>query len=565
MSDRGNNAPNAEKPIRDNAQSILALEGHNVEFSEGTTLRGESALVLTFQSAQSYDAYLSDLQEKGIILAALREPLGNDAYAIKLNTAQCVDVIQANQYNIEAEQRQHYEAAFNPKTPAIQSPKNTKKITNFIVNSTNSIMGNVVDLKKGKPFKAIKKRVRANLASPGSKLRQFAMPMIVPSLNMEKPSEPPANLGIHKVNVKVNLNKKEVLLNTYQYEPEALKSLAVANKKYVVHFNGNAQFAADRIGEAVQESKNLNSVAIAFDYPGIGTDEAKAKKTKDLVKAGIAQVESLIKAGAKPENIVLDGNSLGGAVATLVAAELHRKGQPVHLINGRSFGKLSTETDLLLNKQAGLLAGQAAGKENPDGTVKENSKIKALGPLLGKIAKAGIKAAGLEMDAVKAYKSIPEEYKTCYFAQKDEIIPFKASLAKSVGIKNDNDFLGFTSGNKEGDHNTSAQKIFNSEFKNADEFRTDFIKKAFKIEDKKLVKDNSEDLDLLFKPKQQWDKKFDSSLLNSKISKERDPVDTPPTFLPLNHQLESVMHDKKKPEAASTDGPNQRKSTKPGG
>ena len=554
MSDRssGNNAPNAEKLIKENAQSILALEGHGVEFSEGKTLRGESALVMTFQSTESYDAYITALQEKGIILAAIREPIGNDVYCIKLNTAQCVDVIQTNQYNIEAEQKQQYETAFNPKQTPNKNPKGTKKITNFIVNSTNRIIGNVVDLKKGKPFKAIKKYVREDLESPRSKLKRFAMPMILPSLSMEKPPEPPANLGIDKVNVKVNLHKKDVLLNTYQYEPEALKAVAVADKKYVVHFNGNAQFAADKIEESVQESKNLNCVAIAFDYPGIGTKEDKAKNTKDLVKAGVAQVESLIKAGAKPENIVLDGHSLGGAVATLVAAELHKKGQPVHLINGRSFSKLSTETDLLLNKQAGLLAGQV----NSDGTVKENSKIKALGPLLGKLAKVGIKAAGLEMNAAKAYKSIPDEYKTCYFAQKDEIIPFKASLAKAVGVKKDDDFIAFSSGKNTGDHNSSAREIFNTEFKNADEFRTEFIKKAFKVEDKKLVKDNSDDLDLIFKPK--------TSDLAVKKTVERDPVDTPHTFLPLNHQLETAIHDKKKAEPESTDTPTRRKSTKPG-
>lgn len=271
-----------------------------------------------------------------------------------------------------------------------------------------------------------------------------------------------------------------------------------------------------RTTEGVEEAKKLNYVAIAFDYPGVGTDkdEDKAKNTKDLVKAGVAQVKDLIKAGAKPENIVLDGHSLGGAVATLVAAQLHKEGLKVHLINGRSFSKLSTEADLLLNKHAGLLAGEMQGKKNPDGTVKENAKIKALGPILGKIAKAGIKAAGLEMNAAKAYKSIPDEYKTCYFAQKDEIIPYKASLAKAVGIKKDDESKGFLCAERvipqQGGHNKPGNEMSNRVVKQdtdfgvlyqtATDYRTDFIKKAFRMDDKKLAKVDSDLGELMLKP-----------------------------------------------------------------
>ncbi len=576
MSD--NNAPNAQIPIRANVKQILDLEGHDIAFSEGVTLRGEPALVMTFPSAQGYDAYMQALQEKGIFLTSIRESVGNGAYSIKLNTRQCVDVIQTNQANIEAEERQQYESAFNEKTVRSKNLKGTKKISNFIAGSMGNIVGGVIDFGKGKPFKAIKKYVREELESPGSKLRRFAMPMVVHSFNMEKPSDPPSNLGIDKVNVKVNLHKKEVFLNTYQYEPEALRSIPVSDKKYVVHFNGNAEFAADKIQESIGQAKDLNYVSVAFDYPGVGKPkEDRAKNTKDLVQAGIAQVKDLIKAGAKPENIVLDGHSLGGAVATLVAAQLHKEGLKVHLINGRSFSKLSTETDVFLNKNAGTLAGQMAGKENPDGSVKVNTKVQAVAPLLGKIAKAGIKAAGLEMNAAKAYKSIPSQYKTCYFAQKDEIIPFKASLAKAVGVKKDDENKGFSCSEgvkaEAGGHNNSANEIvnrvvkqeadFGTLYQTASDFKTDFMKKAFNIsieDNKKLHKSHSDDVELAFKP-----------MVNKKNEvkiKEKDPIDFPSTFLPLDHQLQSIerdaRHKDQEKKSEQSDKLNKRKSTGPG-
>ncbi len=322
----------------------------------------------------------------------------------------------------------HSEPGFDSFDPIGTSISPTQQVTDTIVKAIDSELGIAVNVKKEKT----KKKIRNFLADP----KNFAMSMVVASSaepskviggqnvrnrlrdeieEAKRFTKDAQNKQVNVINdVKVNIGKKQSNLNTYEFIPEEIKAKEKSEQKYVVKFNGNAEFAATKILESKEEASRLGYVAIAFDYPGVATDDPKARNPKELVKAGIAQVDRLIAEGAKPENIILDGHSLGGAVATLVAAHYHSKKPPqtVNLVNGRSFSKLSTATEHLIKNQTGSA-------------------------VLGKITGKAIKAIGLEMNAKKAYNRIPEENKSFYFAKNDEVIPFAASLAKAVTPKLD--------------------------------------------------------------------------------------------------------------------------------
>ncbi len=280
-----------------------------------------------------------------------------------------------------------------------------------------------IDATKGKPFQAIRDFI--NEHSPNAGLRAFALPMILNTLGRTMQYDFPEKLG-NITDVKVAIGKKQAVLNTYEEKPASFATRDPKDQKFIIHFCGNNQFAGEKMMGSEEykiegASKNVERFdcgVITFDYPGVGkSSDVKATKTKHLVKAGIAQVERLLKQGVKPENIVLDGISLGGAVATLTAAHFHNLKPPqgpvrVRLINERSFGKLSSEAAAMASH---VLTG----------------KLAVLIPFVSPL----IKLTGMEMDAAKAYKSIPDEFKTCLFADKDEVIPYKVSLAKAVGVK----------------------------------------------------------------------------------------------------------------------------------
>ncbi len=297
-------------------------------------------------------------------------------------------------------------------------------VANILTKSTE----NTIDVEKGKSIEIIRDFIKK--VSPNALLRTFAMPMVLRTLNTPHMSP---DSGNEDIKVEVKIGKKVAVLNTYERKPDSFKKMEPKDQKFIIHFCGNNQFAGDKMsgkdgkGSQISEpaSKNVERFGcgvITFDYPGVGIksgEVVKATKTKQLVNAGIAQVQRLLDQNVKPENIVLDGISLGGAVATLTAAHFHKKGLKVHLINERSFGKLSAEGTAMASKEfTGILA-----------------VLKPLAPFISPI----IKLTGLEMEPDKAYKSIDDEFKTCLFADKDEVIAFEESFAKAVGDGDDPD------------------------------------------------------------------------------------------------------------------------------
>ena len=299
-----------------------------------------------------------------------------------------------------------------------------------------------IDATKGKPFQFVRDLVSK---TPNARIREMAMPMIAPML-IEAPQYPIGNV----TDVKVKIAKKDVVLNTYEETPQGFDRTD-PDRKYIVHFCGNGEFAAQRMEREKENAKNFGCGIITFDYPGIGiASDVKATKTQHLVRAGIAQVEKLIKYGVKPENIVLDGYSLGGAVATLTAAHFHKQGIKVHLINEKYFSKLGRAAAHLVVLNGGS-------------------------PFYARLAKIAIKISGLEMDVVKAYNSIPKEYKTCLFGDKDSIIPYKISMAKAVGIPKDDSRRCI----QDCEHTDNLATKYNSEGRNGADVKAEFVQKAF--------------------------------------------------------------------------------------
>lgn len=248
------------------------------------------------------------------------------------------------------------------------------------------------------------------------------------------------------------------MLDTIEIKPaeEALKPLE--DQYYIVKYNGNGMHYQDRIQEFVRDANNLESNIIGFNYRGVGNSVKQPETVQDLITDGIAQVQRLLDAGVDSRKITLDGISLGGGIATMVAHYFHQQGKTVYLWNDRSFASLSKAA-------AGIFAPKSKGISSAFAT----SSLQAS-------AACVMIPAGWEVDVAKAYNDIPREYKSHMYVAKqsaqsngDGVIADLASLHK--GVKPFEQEKGFNSGHKMlakvgnfGGHNLPKAKLQSKEY-----------------------------------------------------------------------------------------------------
>ena len=210
-------------------------------------------------------------------------------------------------------------------------------------------------------------------------------------------------------------------LDSIEIKPQDEASKPLSEQYYIVKFNGNGMQYQDALINYANDANRLNVSVIGFNYRGVGNSKKSPGTFQDLVTDGIAQVQRLLDKGVNSRKITLDGLSLGGGVATLVAAHFHKIGQPVYLWNDRSFASISKAA-------AGMVAPESDGIfGNACGSSLETSSWSLMAP------------AGWDADVAKAYNSIPAEYKGHMYVGKasersvgDGVIAHRASLHKGV-------------------------------------------------------------------------------------------------------------------------------------
>jgi len=122
---------------------------------------------------------------------------------------------------------------------------------------------------------------------------------------------PPAHLNIEEVFIKTT--DEENLHAWWMYNN--------ATAKTVLFFHGNAGNLTDRAFRLDIFNK-LGLNALIIDYRGYGKSSGKIKKEQDLYIDGMAAWKFLIKnKKIAPENIIIWGRSLGGAVACELAQD----------------------------------------------------------------------------------------------------------------------------------------------------------------------------------------------------------------------------------------------------
>jgi len=229
-------------------------------------------------------------------------------------------------------------------------------------------------------------------------------------------------------------------LGTLQLTPNKLLNVHITDQNFIIKFNGNYMLYQYNLDSYIYDANKLQCNLIVFNYRGVGNSKKPPESIlsfQDLVTDGIAQVNRLRSNGVPANHIVLDGLSLGGAIATMVASYFHDHGFPVYLWNDRSFAKLS---------------GAAAGMVFPGESFLIESSVRFT-----------LQSAKWEADVAEAYQKIPAAYKGYMFVVQDGVIASNASLHKAV--KHQEKIAGQKTGHKfyansEVGHNVPRSQLF---------------------------------------------------------------------------------------------------------
>ncbi|MFI4919022.1 MAG: glycosyltransferase family 88 protein [Legionellales bacterium] len=145
-------------------------------------------------------------------------------------------------------------------------------------------------------------------------------------------------------NVKLNFFTLETsdssVLDSVEVSAADEEKKPMSERKFVVACMVRDQNYLSWIKDFNATAQKIACTVIGFNYRGICYSKGMVWTQNNMIDDVLAQVDRLLELGAKPENIGLEGQCLGGAVATIAAASLHERGLKVKLYNERSFRSL---------------------------------------------------------------------------------------------------------------------------------------------------------------------------------------------------------------------------------
>lgn len=107
--------------------------------------------------------------------------------------------------------------------------------------------------------------------------------------------------------------------------------------KHIIYFFGRNEPYETKYREMLQDAKEIGVTVHAFNLPGMHDSTGEMLEFSDAVNSGIAQVNTLLIQGIKPDDIILKGNCFGASIASEVQHVASVQGVQIRNINSNSY------------------------------------------------------------------------------------------------------------------------------------------------------------------------------------------------------------------------------------
>lgn len=280
---------------------------------------------------------------------------------------------------------------------------------------------------------------------------------------------------------------------------------------HVIYVSSNADCYELNIDEMEHEAKN-GAVVIGFNPMGVGLSPGHSRGPEDIEACLETVIDALLAKGVPCKNIVLKGRSLGAAIATKVAAkdEYQKPGDGVTVINDRSFKKMSDAVGCFIKANVPIFK-------------------QAIHDFFAGL----VKALGLEIDALAAFKSINEKNSGNAIAvvlnAPDSVLLDSAIRKEDViekNLENNQHYIECDATSSINNHNANRNDLVIIDTKQAGKSKTvtdyfnDFLHKHSTVKPEKIPMENEVNNfsnSGLFYSKQNPLKNIDFGLLDKKI------------------------------------------------
>ena len=110
---------------------------------------------------------------------------------------------------------------------------------------------------------------------------------------------------------------------------------------YFVMFQGRGEYYESRFRDMARQAQETGASVVGFNPKGFCSSTGATKTLADIVDDGVALIDFLLKRGVSNNQIILQGNSLGGAVIDMVDQHYRaNKNMRFRQINSNSFKNL---------------------------------------------------------------------------------------------------------------------------------------------------------------------------------------------------------------------------------
>lgn len=154
-----------------------------------------------------------------------------------------------------------------------------------------------------------------------------------------------------------NCNGDDCNIEVVHFDPAEYLSKTNKNvpgkDKHIVYFCGANTYYQGCFGDITAAAKKTGATVHAFNYPGVGSSTGRVYEFNDLVNSGISVVNSLLEQGIKLDDIVLQGDCYGSAVAHAVKMQYKKQSNAdVRIVVNNAFKSFkATLIDMVLSSK----------------------------------------------------------------------------------------------------------------------------------------------------------------------------------------------------------------------